>query len=160
MEYWIDIIGIAVTAIGAAIAQEIRWRRKERAKANEQRAIAYERLLAVSDLCYSVLLEFADLQRGLGWWNGRSRLAVLRGTKLDERMADLMERLAAAVASVRMYGTQDGVVVAEDMLAAMSAPLLQQGLQPNEEFEHLTRSKAAFLDVVRREAGAPALAAA
>lgn len=159
MEYWIEII-IAALGIGAtAVGQEIRWRRKARAKADEQRAQAYERLLAVADLCYSALREFADLQRGLGWWNGRSRLAVLRATKLDERMADLMERLSAAVASVRMYGTQDGVVVAEELLAAMSAPLLQHGL-PEEEFEHLTKSKAAFLDVVRREAGAPALVAA
>lgn len=156
LEGWKLIAGF----IAAVLLQEVRWRRREKASLNERRVQAYERFLAVSDLCYAAAREQADLQRGLNRWNGSSRVAVVKATKLDERLPKVQEEVAAALAAVRIHGTAEAVTVAEKMFAAVAAPLLRQEGDPNLQFVELTSSKGAFLDVVRRESGADQLAPA
>lgn len=160
MEGWLQLLGVILGIAGTAILQEIRWRRREKANLDERRTKAYEGLLAVSDLCYSAACEQAELQQGLNRWNGRSRLAVLKATKLDERLLMIQEEIAGALAAVRMHGSPEAVAVAEEMFAAVAAPLLQPERDTSAQFDELTMRKAAFLDVVRRESGAERLAPA
>lgn len=156
LEGWKLVVGF----VAAALLQEIRWRRRDRATTNDRRANAYERFLAISDLAYSAVTEQVDLQRGLNVWNGRTRLAMLKATKLDERLVMIQEEIAGALAAVRIHGTPEGVAVAEQMFAAVAAPLLQPEREPSAQLDELTMRKAAFLDVVRRESGAETLARA
>ncbi len=152
MEWWPEIMAAVMALVGGLIGQELRWRRRTAAREHQQRRLAYERLLSVSDLTFCAAQEFAELNDGLHWWNGTSRLRLMKATKLDERMLKLSEEFARAVNSVKLHGSPTAVAAAEDMLAAVAAPLLEPGGN-NDQLQRLKDRREIFVNTVRREEG-------
>lgn len=150
MELWPEIMAAVIALLGALLAQELRWRRRAAARERQQRQLAYERLLSVSDLTFCAAREFAELNDGLHWWNGSSRLRLMKATKLDERMLRLGEEFAKAVNIVKLYGSPAAVAAAEEMLAAVAAPLLQPGSH-DDQLQILKDRRAIFVNTGRRE---------
>lgn len=152
MELWPEIVAAVVALVSGLLGQELRWRRRTAAREHQQRQLAYERLLSVSDLTFSAARELAELKEGLHWWNGSSRLRVMKGTKLDERMLELSEEFARAVNIVKLYGSPGAVAAAEEMLAAVAAPLLEPGVN-EDQLQRLKDRREIFVNTVRREQG-------
>lgn len=97
--------------------------------------------------------DFAGLQRGLHCWNGKSRLQVLKATLLDERLLRLAEEIAGAVGGVRLHGTPEAIVAAEEVLAAVGACLLDTEIGEEDALVNLTTARSRFVEVIRHEAG-------
>lgn len=152
-----EVITMLAGACLSFIAQEIRWRRREKSEAKAARVRAYLDLLSRSELCYSALCEAAHLQRGLGWWNGRTRLELMRQTKLDQRLFTYSDELARALAAIRIHGSPEGVVSAKALLESISAPLLETDSDAEDMLERFTEARDRFVQVIRKEGGSGAL---